>query len=86
VPEYADAQNRASATLSEQANAYFEQGVSTREHADSYVKVTVFLATVLLLTALSQRFELFGPRAAVVAVAVIMLAISAYWIFTFPRA
>ena len=36
------------------------------EMADEYVKVTVFLATVLLLTALSERFAMVGPRVAVV--------------------
>jgi len=47
-----------------------------------YVKIAVFLATVLLLTALSQRFQLFGPRVAVVAVAGIMLVVSTYWLLT----
>ena len=39
-----------------------------RENGD-HVRITVFLATVLLLTALSQRFDILGPRIAVVAVA-----------------
>ena len=56
--------------LAEQAKVYFEKGVSTRDTGDDYVKVTVFLATVLLLTALSQRFRVLGPRIAVAAVAV----------------
>ncbi len=51
-----------------------------------YVKIAVFLAIVLLLTALSQRFQLFGPRVAVVAVAGIMLVVSTYWLLTFPQA
>ena len=83
---YREAEGHASTELSKQANAYFEEGVTTREHGDRYVKVTVFLATVLLLTALSQRFKLFGPRIGVMAVAFVMLLISAYWIFTLPRA
>jgi len=86
MPKYSDPHQRESAELSKQANAYFEEGVVTKEHGDSYMKVTVFLATVLLLTALSQRFKSFGPRVAVLTVASIMLAMSAYWIITFPRA
>jgi hypothetical protein len=86
MAEYADAHGHRAAELSKRANAYFEEGVTAREHADSYVKITVFLATVLLLTALSQRFKSFGPRVAVLGVAFIMLVISAYWIFSFPRA
>jgi hypothetical protein len=44
-----------------------------------------FLATVLLLTALSQRFEMLGPRITVVGVACALLVISTYLILTFPR-
>jgi hypothetical protein len=86
MPEYASANGQASAKLAEEATAHFEEGVNTRETGDQYVKVTVFLATVLLLTALSQRFEILGPRVAVVAVAFAMLAMSTYWLLTFPRA
>jgi hypothetical protein len=86
MPEYSYPHQRESAELSKQASAYFEKGVVTREHGDSYVKVTVFLATVLFLTALSQRFKSFGPRVAVLAVASVMLVMSAYWIITLPRA
>jgi len=44
------------------------------------------LATVLLLTALSQRFDLLGPRVTVVGVASILLIISTYLIATLSRA
>jgi hypothetical protein len=62
-----------------------EEGVSTRETGDKYVKVTVFLATVRLLTALSQRFEIFGPRVAVVAVAFTLFVTSTYSLLRLPR-
>lgn len=86
MPEYTNANSQDSAKLAEEAKGYFEDGVGMRENGDKYVKVTVFLATVLLLTALSQRFEIFGPRVAVVAVAFALLVISTYWILTLPRA
>jgi hypothetical protein len=85
MAEYTNAKSQESAKLGEEANGHFERGVSTRETGDEYVKVTVLLATVLLLTALSQRFEIFGPRVAVVAVAFVLLGISAYWMLTLPR-
>jgi hypothetical protein len=85
MPEYKNANAAESARLAEQAKAYFEKGVSTRDTGDDYIKVTVFLATVLLLTALSQRFKVLGPRIAVAAVAVVLLCISAYWILILPR-
>jgi hypothetical protein len=86
MAEFANANREQSTKLANEAKQYFEEGVSMRETGDNYVKVTVLLATVLLLTALGQRFEIFGPRIAVMAVASILLAISTFWIFTFPRA
>lgn len=86
MKEYANTNNLESGRLAEEATDYFEKGVTTREVGDEYVKVTVFLATVLLLTALSQRFTIFGPRVAVVTVAFVLLVLSTYWLLTFPRA
>lgn len=86
MPEYTNANAQESARLGEEARGHFEQGVSTRETGDSYVKITVFLATVLLLTALSQRIPGFGSRVGVVAVAFILLIVSTYWIVILPRA
>jgi len=86
MAEYKNANSQESAKLAEEAKSHFEKGVTTRETGDKYVKVTVLLATVLLLTALSQRFEIVGPRVVVVAVAFALLVMSTYWILTFPRA
>jgi hypothetical protein len=86
MEEYTNANSQESAKLTQQAQLHFEKGVSMRDTGDRYVRVTVLLATVLLLTALSQRFKIFGPRAAVVAVALVLLVLSTYWILTFPRA
>jgi hypothetical protein len=86
MAEYVSANSQQSAKLAAAAEDHFEKGVSARESGDKYVKVTVVLATVLLLTALSQRFEIFGPRFAVVSVAFVLLVMSTYWILTLPRA
>jgi hypothetical protein len=86
LPEYTNANAAQSETLAHQEEDAFDQGVNAREEGDEYVKITVLLATVLLLTALSQRFHVFGPRAAVVAVAFVLLAASLYSIAMLPRA
>lgn len=86
MAEYKNASSQDSAKLVEESKERFEAGVGTRETGDKYVKVTVFLATVLLLTALSQRFEIFGPRVAVVTIAFALLIVSTYWLLTLPRA
>jgi hypothetical protein len=86
MAEYINANSQESAKLAAAAEGYFEKGVTTRATGDQYVKITVFLATVLLLTALSQRFEIFGPRVAVVAVAFVLLILCTYWVLNLPRA
>jgi hypothetical protein len=86
MPEYKSALVERSRELSHQAAEYFRTGVETRETGDKYVRITVILATVLLLTALSQRFKIRGPRVGILWVACVMLAFALYWIVTFPRA
>jgi len=86
MPQYQDANASEARRLEVVASRHFDLGVSSRETADDYVRATVFLATVLFLTALSQRFALMGPRVIVIAIAAGLLAISMYWIVTLPRA
>jgi hypothetical protein len=86
MKEYRDANNERSASLAADAKRYFEKAVSARTTGDDYVKITVLLATVLLLTALSQRFSSSGPRMVVVGVALALLLNSTYLILTFPKA
>ena len=57
MPEYHNAKSEESAKLGNEASEFFEQGTKARGTSDGYVRVTVLLATVLLLTAISQRFR-----------------------------
>jgi hypothetical protein len=56
------------------------------QQSDDYVRVTVFLATALFLTALSRRFDFAGPRAVIVGIAAILLFVSLFWILKLSRA
>lgn len=85
MPEYTNANGQESARLNAEAREYFEKGMTMRENSDDYIRVTVLLATVLLLTAIGQRLRRFWPRAALAAVASILLSISAYRLLTLPR-
>lgn len=85
MPQYTNANAEASLRYENVAADYFKKGVETRETGDDYVRVTVFLATVLFLTALSQRFGYVAPRAIIVGIATILLVISMFWIVTLPR-
>ena len=72
--------------LRDQAAAVFEQGNVARQHSDDYVRVTVTLATVLLLTAVSQRFKIHAVRIGISGIAVLLLCFPLYRILTLPRA
>lgn len=85
MPDYRNAYAEESKQLTKESRQYFNRGVSMRETGDRYVRLTVFLATVLLLTAIGQRFRNFGPRVALLAVASLLLVMSTYWVITLPR-
>ena len=86
MPEYKSARLDRAKELSEEARAHFERGVATRETGDDYVRITVFLATVLLLTALAQRFKIRAARMGLLGVASVLLVVAVFWILKFPRA
>jgi hypothetical protein len=86
MPEYKLAKREQAKTLAEEAHRLYEQGVQARERGDEYVRITVVLATVLLLTALSQRFKIEGARIGLLAVAYLMLSVALVWIVRSPRA
>ena len=86
MPEYRSEKNEKGHELAKEAARFYEDGVTAREKGDEYIRVTVVLATVLLLTALSQRFKIRVPRIGLLAVAFVMLAVALFWIVRFPRA
>ena len=86
MPEYRSSKAEEAARLAEQSSDAFEQGDLARHHADDYVRETVMLATVLLLTAISQRFKVRSVRIGLIVVAGVLLSLSVYHIFSLPRA
>ena len=86
MPQYQNANSIASDKFEAQAARYFDGGASARDRTDEYVRATVLLATVLFLTALSQRFTEVGPRAVLVALAIVLLFVSMSWLVKLPRA
>ena len=86
MSEYRSGKAEEAAKLSAQATEAFEEGNSARRQSDDYVQVTVFLATVLLLTAIGQRFRVHAVRVGVEMLAVLLLCFQIYRILTLPRA
>jgi len=85
MPEYRSAKTEEAAKLNAQATAVFEEGNLARRHSDDYVQVTVFLATVLLLTAIAQRFKLHTVRVGLGLIALLLLCFQVYRLLILPR-
>ena len=86
MPEYRSSKTEEAARLDGEAARVFERGTNARQRSDAYVRETVILATVLLLTAMSQRFKIPGVRVGLVVIAALLLSFVLYHIVTFPRA
>ncbi len=85
LPEYRNPRAEKAAEMNQRATQLFQHGTDARERADSYVRVTVYLATVLLLTAISQRFRSHIIRVALITLAFLMLCYPLWRILTLPR-
>jgi hypothetical protein len=85
MPQYHSATTEEAQKLDQEAAGVFEEGTQARERADQYVRVTVTLATVLLLAALSQRFRTTSIRTSLIILAFIVLLGPLWRILTLPR-
>ncbi len=86
MKEYRSSKTEEAATINDQATEVFERGTRDRQYSDEYVRVTVTLATVLLLMAVSQRFKTRGVRVGLLSIAIFLLFFPVYHILTLPRA
>jgi hypothetical protein len=85
MPEYKNTIAEQAALKDDQATELFTKGTSARERADQHVRVTVGLATILLLIALGQRFRSRRIRAALATIALLMPSYPIWQILTLPR-
>jgi hypothetical protein len=83
--EYRNAKAEQAETLNEKALSTFNEGTASGATGDRYVRVTVLLATVLLLTAISQRFRITVVRTGLLCMAFVVLAIPLWNLLTLPR-
>jgi hypothetical protein len=85
MKEYRNQHSEEAAKRAEEASALFEHGAAARATSDKYVRVTVLLATVLLLVAISQRFKLPGVRLGLAIVAFVLLCFPLVRLVLLPR-
>jgi hypothetical protein len=76
MPQYTNAAAQQANKLDAQASAAFDSGNHERDVGDQYVRVTVLLAVVLFLTAISQRFDIRNVRLGVLGLAMLVLGFS----------
>jgi len=86
MPQYHVSESDLADSLDAQASAALEAGNVARDNGDEYVRLTVVLAAVLFLIAVSQRFGIAAIRIGLLTVALLLLAYSVYGLVTFPHA
>lgn len=82
---YRSAKTEEALRLDQEATKVFDEGTQARDDSDRYVRATVMLATVLLLTAISQRFQTNSVRIGLAILAMLLLCLPIYRILTLPR-
>jgi hypothetical protein len=85
MSEYHNAKHEQFLGLTKQAAAAADQGTKSGEIGDQYVRITVLLATVLLITAIGQRFHFKAVRVAFMILAWLLLCLPLWQLLTLPR-
>jgi hypothetical protein len=85
MPEYKQPEQDRANGLNAEADHLYAEGASAGTHADQYVRVTVYLATVLFLVAISGHFRIRGVRIGLVGVGIVVLVLALGILVTLPR-
>ena len=85
MPDYHNAKHEEFLGLSKQAAEIADQGTKSGETGDQYVRITVLLATVLLITAIGQRFRVRVARVVFMILAFFLLCLPLWQLLMLPR-
>ena len=85
MPEYHNAKHEQFLGLNKQAADVADQGTKSGETGDQYVRITVLLATVLLITAIGQRFRFKSVRVVFMILASLLLCLPLWQLLVLPR-
>ena len=85
MSEYHNAKHEQFLGLNKQAAEVADQGTKSGETGDQYVRITVLLATVLLITAIGQRFHFRAVRVVFMILAFLLLCLPLWQLLTLPR-
>jgi hypothetical protein len=84
MPQYRQPGLAEGKVLDRQADEAFAEGQTAGERSDKYIRVTVFLASVLFLIGISTRFPRRGGRYALVALGAVLLIVSVVQLAQLP--
>src|ERR1041384_3771217 len=85
MPEYRNAKHEEFSGLTKQATDMAGQGTNSGETGDQYVRITVLLATVLLITAIGHRFRFKTFRVVFMILAWVLLCVPFWHLLLLPR-
>ena len=85
MPQYKRPELARARRLDDEADALHDSGVKAAADSNSYVRTTVFLATVLFLVGISTQFPLRGARYGLIGVAAVLLVFSLVLLAQLPR-
>lgn len=85
MPEYKQPQLAAAEALDRVADAHFAAGAAAGATSDKYVRVTVYLATVLFLVGISGHFPVLAARYGLVTVGGLLVVFALVQLLELPR-
>ena len=86
LPNYGSQHLKHAMELDKQAEALFQAGHRANHHSDTYVQGTVVLAVVLFFCGISQQFQYFRTRLALLGLATLLLVYGLSRVLVLPRA
>jgi hypothetical protein len=84
MPQYRIAQEQQGRMLERQADQHFKDGEHAGSTSDKYIRITVFLATVLFLIGISSHFPRHSGRYGLIALASVLLVVSIVQLLNLP--
>ena len=84
MPQYRIPQEQQGRTLESEADKHFKDGEHAGATSDKYIRITVFLATVLFLVGISGHFRIRAARLGIVGVGLALLAFAVFQLLGLP--
>jgi hypothetical protein len=85
MPQYQQPQLAAARALDTVAQAHFAAGAAAGANSDKYIRVTVYLATVLFMIGISAHFPLLAARYGLVTIGSLLVIFSVIQLLQLPR-